>query len=64
VAQVIEQIGPVGHKAAQYYKLREYVTDVGLQDFEFAERFVEPATEADLAMLPPDMRAGWLAAAR
>jgi hypothetical protein len=58
VAEVIADLGTVGVRRVQYYKLREPMWYGEPEDYEFAEMSLEPATEADLARrYPPEERA-------
>jgi hypothetical protein len=57
VAQVIADLGTVGVREVQYYKLREPMWYGEPEEYEFAEMSLEPATEADLAeRYPPEER--------
>ena len=57
VAEVIEDIGPVGVRQVRYYKVREPMWYGDPEEYEVAEHSLEPATQADLdSRYPPEER--------
>lgn len=57
VAEVIADLGTVGVRHVQYYKLREPMWYGDPEEYEFAENSLEPATQADLdGRYPPEER--------
>lgn len=58
VAQVLADLGTVGERRVQYYKLREPMWYGEPEEYEFAENSLEPATQEDLdSRYPPEERA-------
>jgi hypothetical protein len=57
VAEVLQDLGPVGNRQVRYYKLREPMWYGEPEEYEFAETSLEPATQSDLdSRYPPEER--------